>query len=61
MKYFTDFFAGLVAIMMAIVPVTILWTLLKHLFLLRFLQVWGGVGSPVELQKIAFSQLLGSM
>ena len=28
MKYFTDFFAGLVSIMMAIVPVTILWTLL---------------------------------
>ena len=27
-KYFTDFFAGLVSIMMAIVPVTILWTLL---------------------------------
>ena len=28
MKYFTDFFAGLVSIMIAIVPVTILWTLL---------------------------------
>jgi hypothetical protein len=28
MKYFTGFFNGLVAIMMAIVPVTILWTLL---------------------------------
>jgi len=28
MKYFTGFFGGLVSIMMAIVPVTILWTLL---------------------------------
>jgi hypothetical protein len=28
MKYFTGFFGGLVGIMMAIVPVTILWTLL---------------------------------
>ena len=28
MNYFTGFFAGLVSIMMAIVPVTILWTLL---------------------------------
>ena len=28
MNYVTGFFAGLVAIMMAIVPVTILWTLL---------------------------------
>ena len=28
MKYFTGFFSGLVAILMAIVPVTILWTLL---------------------------------
>ena len=27
-KYLTGFFAGLVAVMMAIVPVTILWTLL---------------------------------
>ena len=27
-KYLTVFFAGLVAVMMAIVPVTILWTLL---------------------------------
>jgi len=28
MKYFTGFFGGLVSILMAIVPVTILWTLL---------------------------------
>ena len=28
MNYFTGFFGGLVSIMMAIVPVTILWTLL---------------------------------
>jgi len=28
MKYLTGFFGGLVSIMMAIVPVTILWTLL---------------------------------
>ena len=28
MKYITEFFGGLVAIMMAIVPVTILWSLL---------------------------------
>ena len=28
MDYFTGFFKGLVAIMMAIVPVTILWSLL---------------------------------
>ena len=28
MKYFTGFFGGLVSIMMAIVPVTILWSLL---------------------------------
>jgi len=28
MKYFTGFFAGIVSILMAIVPVTILWTLL---------------------------------
>ena len=28
MKYFTGFFGGLVSIMMAIIPVTILWTLL---------------------------------
>tara|TARA_R110002012_G_scaffold787_4_gene3493 strand:- start:4431 stop:4667 length:237 start_codon:yes stop_codon:yes gene_type:complete len=28
MKYFTGFFGGLVKIMMAIIPVTILWTLL---------------------------------
>ena len=28
MNYVTDFFGGLVSIMMAIVPVTILWTLL---------------------------------
>mgnify|MGYP000161913073 CR=1 FL=1 len=27
-KYLTGFFSGLVAVMMAIVPVTILWTLL---------------------------------
>ena len=27
-KYLTGFFAGLVSVMMAIVPVTILWTLL---------------------------------
>ena len=27
-KYFTGFFGGLVSIMMAIIPVTILWTLL---------------------------------
>jgi hypothetical protein len=28
MKYFTGFFGGIVSILMAIVPVTILWTLL---------------------------------
>ena len=28
MKYFTGFFAGIVSILMAIIPVTILWTLL---------------------------------
>tara|TARA_R100000458_G_scaffold53637_1_gene56080 strand:- start:42 stop:272 length:231 start_codon:yes stop_codon:yes gene_type:complete len=28
MKYFTGFFSGIVSILMAIVPVTILWTLL---------------------------------
>ena len=28
MNYFTGFFSGLVSVMMAIVPVTILWTLL---------------------------------
>ena len=28
MNYFTEFFGGLVAIMMAIIPVTILWSLL---------------------------------
>ena len=28
MKYFTGFLGGIVAILMAIVPVTILWTLL---------------------------------
>ena len=28
MKYFTGFFGGIVCILMAIVPVTILWTLL---------------------------------
>ena len=28
MNYFTGFFGGLVSIMMAIIPVTILWTLL---------------------------------
>ena len=28
MKYFTGFFNGIVAILMAIIPVTILWTLL---------------------------------
>ena len=27
-KYLTGFFAGLVAVMMAVIPVTILWTLL---------------------------------
>ncbi len=50
MKYFTGFFGGLVAILMAIVPVTILWTLLTGTSLFgmdiitNFMNMVNGIG-----------------
>ena len=40
-------------------PRSILCTLLKHQFLLVFLLVFGGLGSPVELQMVASALLWG--
>ena len=40
-------------------PRSILCTLLKHRFLLLFLLVFGGLGSPVELQMVASAPLWG--
>ena len=40
-------------------PRSILCTLLKHRFLLVFLLVFGGLGSPVELQMVASAPLWG--
>ena len=40
-------------------PRPILCTLLKHRFLLVFLLVFGGLGSPVELQMVASAPLWG--
>ena len=50
-KYFTGFLGGIVAILMAIVPVTILWTLLTgtQMFgmdiITNFMEMVNGIGS----------------
>ena len=50
-KYFTGFFGGLVAILMAIVPLTILWTLLTGTTLFgmdiieNFIAMVNGIGN----------------
>ena len=51
MKYFTGFLGGIVSILMAIVPVTILWTLLTgtQMFgmdiITNFMEMVNGVGN----------------
>jgi|TARA_R110002020_G_scaffold22022_1_gene74548 hypothetical protein len=51
MKYFTGFLGGIVSILMAIVPVTILWTLLTgtQMFgmdiITNFMEMVNGIGS----------------
>tara|TARA_R100001463_G_scaffold1705_4_gene7437 strand:- start:14 stop:241 length:228 start_codon:yes stop_codon:yes gene_type:complete len=57
-KYLTGFFAGLVAVMVAIIPVTILWTLLTGNTVFEMDIIGNFMGMINALGKSGFTGLL---